>query len=75
VYDDVRGDSTGHFVVLAGYNKADRSVLIADPLLPNPLASRPYYPVNIYRLICAIILGVLTYDGNLLIISEKKSKR
>jgi hypothetical protein len=75
VYDDVRGESTGHFVVLAGYNKADRSVLIADPLLPNPLASRPYYPVNIYRLICAIILGVLTYDGNLLIIREKKRKR
>jgi hypothetical protein len=73
--NDVRGESTGHFVVLAGYNKADRSVLIADPLLPNPLASGSYYPVNIYRLICAIILGVLTYDGNLLIISEKKRRR
>jgi hypothetical protein len=26
-------------------------------------------------LICAIMLGVLTYDGNLLIIEPKKSRR
>jgi hypothetical protein len=67
-YDDVRGESTGHFVVLAGYNKENRSVLVVDPLVPNPLTTSQYYPVNIYRLICAIMLGILTYDGNLLII-------
>jgi hypothetical protein len=74
-YDDVRGESSGHFVVLAGYNKEDRNVLVADPLVPNPLTTSQYYPVNIYRLICAIMLGILTYDGNLLIIETMRKKK
>ena len=73
-YDDVRGESTGHLVVLTGYNKADRSVSVADPLKKNPIASSRYYSVNIYRLVCAIMLGILSYDGNLLIIQAKKRK-
>jgi hypothetical protein len=73
-YDDVRGESTGHFVVLTGYNKEDRSVAVADPLKKNPIASSRYYCVNIYRLICAIMLGILSYDGNLLIIQPKKKR-
>jgi len=72
IYDDVRGESTGHFVVLTGYNKEDRSVLLADPFKNNPIASSRYYAVNIYRLVCAIMLGILSYDGNLLIIQPKK---
>lgn len=71
IYDDVRGESTGHFVVLAGYDKATRQVLVADPLMPNPLGSRQYYRVDIYRLICAIMLGTLTYDGDLLVIEPR----
>jgi hypothetical protein len=74
IYDDVRGESTGHFVVLTGYNKEDRSVLLADPVKNNPIASSRYYSVNIYRLVCAIMLGILSYDGNLLIIQPKKKK-
>jgi hypothetical protein len=73
-YDDVRGESAGHFVVLTGYNKEDRSVAVADPLKKNPIASSRYYCVNIYRLICAIMLGILSYDGNLLIIQPKKKR-
>jgi hypothetical protein len=73
VYDDIRGESMGHFVVLAGYDRKERTVLIADPMKPNPLTSTQYYEVSIYRLVCAIILGVLTYDGDLLII-ERKAK-
>jgi len=72
-YDDIRGESSGHFVVLTGYNKADRSVSVADPLKKNPIAASQYYDVSIYRLVCAIMLGVLSYDGNLLIIHPKKS--
>jgi hypothetical protein len=72
IYDDVRGESTGHFVVLTGYNKEDRSVSVADPLKKNPIASSRYYSVNIYRLVCAIMLGILSYDGNLLLIQTKK---
>jgi len=73
-YDDVRGESTGHFVVLTGYNREDRSVSVADPLKKNPIASSRYYSVDIYRLVCAIMLGILSYDGNLLIIQTKKRK-
>jgi len=73
-YDDIRGESSGHFVVLTGYNKEDRSVSVADPLKKNPIASSRYYSVNIYRLVCAIMLGILSYDGNLLIIQTKKRK-
>jgi hypothetical protein len=67
-YDDVRGFPTGHFVVLSGYDMVQRTVLVADPLLQNPMDRGHYYEVGIDRLICSILLGVLTYDANLLII-------
>lgn len=67
--DDIRGEPSGHFVVLCGYHRQNRSVLVADPLYPNPVASSQVYEVNIDRLICAILLGVLTYDANLLILN------
>jgi hypothetical protein len=72
VADDIRGHSSGHFVVLSGYHKENRCVQVADPLVPNPMADDRYYEVDIYRLVCAIMLGILTYDGNLLIIKKKK---
>ncbi|MCL4694103.1 MAG: C39 family peptidase [Candidatus Hydrogenedentes bacterium] len=70
-YDDVRGDPAGHFVVLCGYDKKSKEILVADPLLPNPFTEDHYYQVNIDRVICAILLGVLTYDANLLVIQPK----
>lgn len=73
-YDDVRGDPAGHFVVLCGYDKASREVLVADPLLPNPFTEDNYYQVNIDRVICAILLGVLTYDANLLVIKPREKR-
>jgi hypothetical protein len=72
VYDDIRGEPTGHFVVLCGYNMQDRTALVADPLLPNPISNSPIYTVRLNRLICAIMLGILTYDANLLIITPPK---
>jgi hypothetical protein len=74
IYDDIRGESMGHFVVLAGYDKRESDVLVADPLMPNPLAPSQHYRVNIYRLVCAIMLGILTYDGDLLIIEPRRKK-
>lgn len=65
-YDDVRGEPAGHFVVLCGYDARARKVLVADPLHPNPLAESRIYPVSVDRLTTAILLGVLTYDANLL---------
>ena len=72
IADDIRGQSCGHFVVLSGYNKENRCIQVADPLVPNPMAPGRHYEVDIYRLVCAILLGILTYDGNLLIIQRKK---
>lgn len=66
--DDVRGEAAGHFVVLHGYHKDRREIHVADPLHANPLSSSHYYSVSIERVICAILLGLLTYDANLLII-------
>lgn len=71
VYDDIRGTPCGHFVVLSGYDAKKRHVIVADPHAENPLFHDNYYKVNINQLINSIMLGVLTYDGNLLIIEPK----
>lgn len=72
IYDDVRGDPTGHFVVLCGYDNDEDEVVVADPLHKNPISGDNYYQVSSTRLINSIMLGVLTYDSNLLIISPGK---
>ena len=66
--DDIRGEVQGHFVVLSGYDRSEHTVLVADPYSQNPLTGRNMYMTGIDRLICAILLGVMTYDANLLII-------
>ncbi len=71
-YDDVRGEPSGHFVVLCGYNKKQRTIQVADPLDPNPVGPEQIYDVPIERVLCAILLGVLTYDANLLVIHPRK---
>jgi hypothetical protein len=66
--DDVRGEPVGHFVVLCGYDAEKKQVAVADPMHPvNPYGAA-VYPVAIERVITAILLGILTYDGNLLVI-------
>jgi hypothetical protein len=72
--DDVRGEPVGHFVVLTGYRKETREILIADPIRTNPLVRTRYYAVKTHRLIGAILLGAVTYDANLLVIQPKPSK-
>lgn len=73
-YDDIRGFPVGHFVVLCGYDPQSKRVLVADPYLPNPVAKDHYYEVDIAHLISAILLGVLTYDANLIIIQPRGSR-
>lgn len=70
-FDAIRGEPMGHFVVLCGYESRSRRVQVADPLQPNPVSSRRKYFVGIERLLCAILLGIVTYDGNLLVIQPK----
>lgn len=74
-YDDVRGVPGGHFVVLTGYDTDTRDVRVADPYQTNPLGKgRRFYDVGINRLICSILLGILTYDANVLVISRPKKR-
>jgi hypothetical protein len=70
--DDLRGLPQGHFVVLCGYDRASREVLVADPLATNPLSGTNQYCISVDRVICAILLGMVTYDANLLIIEPPK---
>ncbi|MDA1054522.1 MAG: hypothetical protein O3C40_29150 [Planctomycetota bacterium] len=73
--DDINGLPTGHFVVLCGYNRNTKMVSVADPYLPNPIApSDNYYVVDVDRVVCAILLGALTYDANLMILTPSKHK-
>ena len=67
-YDDVRGEPSGHFVVLCGLDSESRNVLVADPMLPNPAFDRQIYSLPIERVITAILLGIVTYDANLVVI-------
>ncbi|MBW2522246.1 MAG: hypothetical protein JRD64_06035 [Deltaproteobacteria bacterium] len=65
------GFPTGHFVVLSGYDRAKRTVLVADPYKKNPVSGDHYYSVSISRLLGAVLLGILTYDANLLVLEPK----
>ena len=72
-FDDIQGEPTGHFVVLCGYTEKKRQVLVADPFKEAPLCSDQdqHYKVSISRLINAILLGVVTYDANILILEPE----
>ncbi len=74
-YDDVRGEPSGHFVVLHGYDREARTVYVADPLKSNPMTGTSNYTASIDRVINAILLSVLTYDANLLILQPGKEKK
>lgn len=67
-YDDLRGEPAGHFVLLHGYDSETREVYIADPIIKNPLEEGQLYKMNIDRVMNAILLGIVTYDANLIII-------
>ncbi len=71
IYDDIVGEPMGHFVVIYDYDRRRRSVRVADPYADNPVFQRHDYTVGIDRLIGAVLLGVLTYDANLLVIHPR----
>ena len=72
IYDPIKGEPSGHFVVITGYDEEKNFVYVADPVEPNPLGKGQLYSVNFNRLINSIMLGIVTYDANLLIIEPKK---
>lgn len=70
--DDLNGEPAGHFVVIHGYDPVRRTARVADPHEGNPQETASY-EVPMTRLITAILMGVLTYDSNLLVISPSKT--
>ena len=74
VADDVCGSPSGHFVVLYGYNKSEKCVYVADPFRPNPFSDDCYCKIRIERVICSVLLGILTYDANILILERPEAK-
>ena len=74
-YNSIEGEPSGHFVVLAGYDKKLDSLLVADPFHLNPFAGSNYYWVEVQRVISSILLGIVTYDANLLIIEPEEKKK
>lgn len=70
VFDDIHGDPCGHFVVTYGLDEK-KQFLIADPDGTNPTSKGPYYKVDKFRFLHSILLGVMTYDGNVLVVERK----
>ena len=68
-FDDISGSPSGHFVVINGYDH--KEAFVADPLESNPISEKQYYRVSFHKLINSIMLGVMTYDANILIIHPK----
>lgn len=74
IYDSIKGEPAGHFVVISGYDEDKDCVYLADPMTPNPLSKGNVYSVRFTRLINSIMLGIVTYDANLLIIEPGKKR-
>jgi hypothetical protein len=70
--DDVKGQPQGHFVMLVGYDSRKHEVTVADPLDENPPFHTNRYRLPMTRLINAILLGILTHDANLLIVTPRE---
>ena len=65
---DIRGVPSGHFVIIGGWNRMKRKVLVIDPYQPRRYGLALQYWLGIDRVITAILLGIVTHDANLLVI-------
>lgn len=72
--DDVRGVPTGHFVVLCGWDAEERKVRVADPYQDELRSYEHIYWLPVERVINSILLGVLTYDANLLVLDPPEER-
>jgi len=70
--DDVRGKPAGHFVVIAGYDRPARKLLVADPYGPHPYGGTRDYWIRMDRVFNAVLLGIVTHDANLLVIAPRR---
>ncbi|HJW27279.1 MAG TPA: C39 family peptidase [Rhodocyclaceae bacterium] len=75
IADDARGTPSGHFVVISGYNRRERKVLVSDPYGPHPYGTTRDYWIKLDRVLNAVLLGIVTHDANLLIIAPKNKSQ
>jgi hypothetical protein len=69
--DDVAGHPVGHFVVVSAWDPHTRMVTIQDPLRKNPFSETGTYRLPFVKFSNAVMLGILTYDENLLAIAKR----
>ncbi len=69
--NDILGNPVGHFVVVSEWDPKSRHVTIHDPLRKNPISDTGTYRLPFVRFSNAVMLGILTYDENLLVIAKK----
>jgi hypothetical protein len=69
--DDIVGHPVGHFVVVSDWDSKSRHVTIHDPLRKNPISNTGTYRLPFGKFSNAVMLGILTYDENLLVIAKK----
>ncbi|MCX7810399.1 MAG: C39 family peptidase [Leptospiraceae bacterium] len=68
--DDICGEPAGHFVVLVGYDSKNKKIIVKDPYPLHPGKKNITYKVRVGRLINSILLGIVTFDANLLVIEK-----
>lgn len=71
--DDTAGEPVGHFVVLHGYDSVAEAVAVADPFIGDTPFEDLNYTVDVHRLVNALLLGIVTYDANLIVIQPPAS--
>lgn len=71
--DDIGGSPVGHFVVVTGWSPDTQQVMIEDPFEQNPFHPNGEYRVDVHRFINAVMLGIVTYDANLLVLAPPGS--
>lgn len=71
VENDVTGHPVGHFVVVSEWDARERMVTIHDPLRKNPYSETGTYRLPFVKFSNAVMLGILTYDENLLAIAKR----
>ncbi len=69
--DDIHGMPEGHFVIFFDYDAETREAVVADPYGKNPFHPDRIYRVDVQRFINAIMLGIVTYDANILLLRPR----
>jgi hypothetical protein len=72
--DDIGGSPVGHFVVVTGWRHESQEVIISDPIERDPFNPHAEYRVDVQRFINAVMLGIVSYDANLLMITPRSPR-